>query len=66
MRIDEIAENNKKLPKQYRMTTEEGRQLAMISVLTDISETLAIFTDVYANIYGRMISRKEPDNASKQ
>ena len=56
MRIDEVIENNKKLQKTYRINTEEGRQAAILSVMTDISETLAIMVDMYGIVHGRIVS----------
>jgi hypothetical protein len=56
MRIDEVIENNKKMQKNYRINTEEGRQAAILSVLTDISETLAIMVDLYGIVHGRIVS----------
>ena len=58
MRIDEVIENNKKLQKNYRINTEEGRQAAILSVMTDISETLAIMVDLYGIVHGRIVSSK--------
>lgn len=63
MRIDGIVEANKSLSKRCRLNTEEGRQMAMLSVLTDISETLAILTDLYGMAHGRVISQNGENNA---
>ena len=67
MRIDEVIENNKKLQKNYRINTEEGRQAAILSVMTDISETLAIMVDLYGIVHGRIVSSKgDGKNAEPQ
>jgi len=67
MRIDEVIENNKKLQKQYRINTEEGRQAAILSVMTDISETLAIMVDLYGIVHGRIVSsNRDGKNAELQ
>ena len=58
MRTDEVVENNKKISEQSLKTaTEVERQI--LSVLTDISETLAMQVDLTANIYGREIFNKK-------
>jgi hypothetical protein len=54
MRIDEIVENNKKIA-QSSLKSETEIARATLSVLTDISETLAMFLDLTGNIYGREI-----------
>lgn len=59
MRIEEVFENNRKLPTQVQLTTEEGRQLATLSILTDISETLAMMLDLYGVVHGREVSLKK-------
>lgn len=61
MRTDKIIENNKKLAKECKLGTPEGRQLAILSVLTDISETIALYTDLLASIYGRSIQYMKDD-----
>lgn len=61
MRTDKIIENNKKLSKDCKLGTPEGRQLAILSVLTDISETMALYTDLMASIYGRSIQYQKND-----
>ena len=66
MRIEEVFENNKKLPTKVQLTTEEGRQLATLSVLTDISETLAMMLDMYGVVHGREVSLKKDGNNAKQ
>ena len=63
MRSDEVAKNNQDLSNNLPLNTDAGRQKAILSVLTDISETLALMVDLYAAVYGRVISRKEPENA---
>ena len=63
MRSDEVAKNNQNLSNNLPLNTDAGRQKAILSVLTDISETLALMVDLYASVYGRVISRKEPENA---
>jgi hypothetical protein len=62
MRIDEVIDSNKKLSRNVRLNTEEGRQMALLSVLTDISETLALFLDMYAMTYGRVLSTKKDES----
>lgn len=63
MRCDDIVKNNQELNKKLPLNTDVGRQKALLSVLTDISESLALIVDLYAAVHGRVISRKEPDNA---
>ena len=63
MRIEDVAKNNQDLPKKLKLNTEEGRQAATLSVLTDISETLALLTDLYAMVHGRVISKNGEQNA---
>jgi fumarylacetoacetate (FAA) hydrolase family protein len=58
MRADEIIENNKKIASGSLKTTVEIER-ATLSVLTDISETLAMMTDLTASIYGREILNKK-------
>ena len=60
MRTNEVIENNKKLQEQFNgFKDEKSIRLATLSVLTDISETMALFTDLFANIYGRQIMNNE-------
>jgi hypothetical protein len=44
------------MQKNCRLNMEEGRQAAILSVLTDISETLAIMVDLYGIVHGRIVS----------
>lgn len=58
MRVDEIIENNQKISESsLKSEVEVERQI--LSVLTDISETLAMYVDLTANIYGREIFNKK-------
>lgn len=66
MRIDEVITSNKNLSQNCRLNTEEGRQMATLSVLSDISETLAILTDLYGIVHGRVVSKNEGNNAQQQ
>ena len=50
-----IEENNKKLQQSLRFTHPDDINKGILSVLTDISETLALLTDTIAMIYGREI-----------
>ena len=45
MRIDEIRQNNKNVPSRFRIGTPGGDEMAILSTLMDISETLAIIAD---------------------
>lgn len=63
MRIEDVAKANKELPKNCKLSTEDGRQMAILSVLTDISETLAILTDLYGMSHGRVVSKNGGQNA---
>lgn len=65
MRINDVAESNAKI-QGLNLNLEANREKATLSVLTDISETLALMLDLYAMVHGRTISRKEPDNADGQ
>ena len=58
MRADEIIENNRKIG-NGSLKTEVDIARATLSVLTDISETLAMMTDLTASIYGREILNKK-------
>ena len=67
MRIDEIRESNTAMQKKLNLNDDKQREIFMIGVLTDISETLALLVDVYAMVYGRVVSTKKDDNnAPKQ
>lgn len=66
MRIDTIVKNEEEMTKNFKLSTEEGRQLATISVMTDISETLAIICDLYAMVHGKEVSPNGERNANKQ
>lgn len=57
MRIEEVYQNNQNL-KKLPLNTEEGRQKATLSVLTDISESLAMLIDLYGVVHGRVVSSK--------
>ena len=59
MRIEDVVNNNKNLTNNCKLNTEEGRQLATLSVLTDISETLAMMVDLYGVIHGREINPRQ-------
>ena len=61
MRINEIVESNKNMAEKAKLNTEAGRQMAILSVLTDISETLALMLDVYSNVHGREVTLKRKD-----
>lgn len=65
MRVDNIIENNKKIQENFKLDTDKGRQLAILSVLTDISETLALYVDIYASIYGREITLNDDKRRGK-
>ena len=66
MRSDEIIENNKKIANGSLKTTVEIER-ATLSVLTDISESLAMYVDLTANIYGREIfNKKQVEQIMKQ
>ena len=66
MRTDEIIRNNQELTKNFDVRKEEGAGLAMLSVLTDISETLAMIVDIQSAVYGRVFTRKGTGDAGKQ
>ena len=57
MRIEEVYQNNQNL-KKLPLNTEEGRQKAMLFVMTDISESLAMLIDLYGVVHGRVVSSK--------
>lgn len=65
MRVDDVIKTNKELPQNCRLNTEEGRQMAMLAVLTDISETLAIIADLYGIVHGRVISKSGGNNVEQ-
>ena len=64
MRIDEIRSNNKAMQKICNINKEEGRQMALLYVLTDISETLAIISDAYMLSHGIRFAKGD-DNAEQ-
>ena len=66
MRVDEIFENNANLQKKLSLNTPKDLELAKLSVLTDISETLAILADLYAKTYNLVIGRKTPREPQKE
>ena len=60
MRSDNIIDNNKKLVEKHNgLKKPEDVNRAILDVLTDISETAAIFTDLFGAIYGRTIYTAE-------
>ena len=59
MRSDEVAKNNQDLSNNLPLNTDAGRQKAILSVLTDISETLAWIVDMYTVIHGREINPRD-------
>lgn len=59
MRIEDVVQNNKNLSKNCKLNTDAGRQTAMLSVLTDISETLAMLLDVYGVVHGREVNPRQ-------
>ena len=66
MRVDEIIENNQKISESSLKSAVEVER-AILSVLTDISETLAMYVDLTANIYGREIfNKKQVEQIRKQ
>ena len=59
MRSDMIVRNNKELARKFRLATvKDNGMLALISVLTDISETLAVMTDLYAAVNRLQVSER--------
>lgn len=62
MRIDDVDRNNKQLAKSIKLSTEEGRQMALLSVMTDISETLAMLLDMYGVVHGRYVKGQGETN----
>ena len=66
MRADEIIENNQKISESSLKSAVEVER-AILSVLTDISETLAMYVDLTANIYGReIINKKQVEQIRRQ
>lgn len=66
MRADEIIENNQRIGSKV-LKTELDVAKATLSVLTDISETLAMMTDLTASIYGReILNKKQIEQMRKQ
>ena len=62
LRIDTIKENNKKLTTDFNLMNQTQLEQAKLSVLTDISETLAMWFDLMCMVYGRafaMVDDKE-------
>lgn len=62
LRIDTIKENNKKLTTDFNLMNPHQLEQAKLSVLTDISETLAMWCDLMCMVYGRafaMVDDKE-------
>lgn len=66
MRADEIIENNQRIGSKV-LKTELDVAKSTLSVLTDISETLAMMTDLTASIYGReILNKKQIEQMRKQ
>ena len=65
LRIDTIKENNKKLTKDFNLMNPHQLEQAKLSVLTDISETLAIYTDLMCAVYGRMFALADDNEGGK-
>lgn len=64
MRIEEVYQNNQNL-KNLKLSTHDGREMATLAVLTDISETLAMMLDMYGVVHGRVVSMKGEPNAEQ-
>lgn len=66
-RTDEIIENNKGLIQKHNgLKTPNDVNRAILDVLTDISETAAIFLDFMSFIYNRQIVTKKEAERMKQ
>ena len=47
MRYKKIVDHNHEIPRKLSLSLESDRQLALITILGDISETLALAVDMY-------------------
>ena len=64
MRIDKIRQNNKNVPSRFRIGTPGGDEMAILSTLMDISETLAIIADEMGSFdFCRTAYTGDKDNA---
>ena len=69
MRADKIIENNKSLIKKHNgLKTDKDVNLAILDVLTDISETMAAELDFMSFIFNRgvIFPGDEPKNQKPQ
>lgn len=47
MRYNKIKDHNHEIPQNLSISKEADRQLALLTILGDISETLALAVDLY-------------------
>lgn len=62
MRSSEVKQNNKNIPSRFRIGTPGGDEMAILSTLMDISETLAIIADEIGSADFCRISYQGEDN----
>ena len=62
LRSKYISEEQPKIFKKLDLSTEEGRQLALITTLSDINFTLAMLLDVYSITHGIDMNKEKSDN----
>ena len=65
MRIETVKQNQRKLTKEYNLNKPEHLAQAQLSVLTDISETLAMYFDLQCSIYGRAFAMADDNEGGK-
>ena len=65
MRIETVKQNQRKLVKDFDLNKPEHLAQAQLSVLTDISETLAMYFDLMCSIYGRAFAMNDDNEGGK-
>jgi len=65
MRIETVKQNQRKLTKEYNLNKPEHLAQAQLSVLTDISETLAMYFDLMCAVYGRAFAIGDENEGGK-
>ena len=65
MRIETVKQNQRKIVKECNLKEPEGIAQAQLSVLTDISETLAMHFDLLCSVYGRAFAMNDDNEGGK-
>ena len=65
MRIETVKTNQRKIVRECNLKEPEGIAQAQLSVLTDISETLAMYFDLLCAVYGRAFAMNDDNVGGK-